>query len=93
MNIQAIGRKMVTTLPVPVKETDSGIIIPDNVKVEYQDVRNWICTVESVGEKVEGISIGDKVLLDPLSSPLPFKHTTGEQYLFLTQDQILGKWN
>lgn len=74
--------------------TRSGLILPPSATKDINDVTNWFGEVIGVGDEVEGISIGDTVVIDP-TVPYPgFKHPiTGKSCMFVTYNQILSSVN
>ncbi len=83
MNLQALGTRVLVKMD-PREEEVAGIFIPD----AYLQ-REVVGTVESVGEYVELVDIGDRVLLRQ-NAGIDIM-IEGEEYSIVIEDQILGR--
>lgn len=74
--------------------TKSGLILPPSATKDIADVTNWFGEVIGVGDEIEGIYLGDIVVIDPTISYPMFEHPTSKKTcMFVSYNQILSTVN
>lgn len=92
-----LGKKLLVELPLEVHGevlTEGGIILPESAIREDETLRNVLDalgTVLAVGDKVIGISVGDKVLCNPTLEYMPITHPDSKRgCVFMMEDNVLS---
>lgn len=83
--IMPLGENVVVTPQEMDAMTKSGIVLPETANKE----RPQIGTVTAVGDKVESLTVGDKVIFKKYG-PTEFE-LNGTEYLILEEEDVLGK--
>jgi co-chaperonin GroES (HSP10) len=85
------GKKLLIQLPEKENVTESGLFIPDTAERDRTDIKNFLGEVLEIGDKVEGICVGDMVFSDPYVEYLGITHPdTKKQCVFANQDNVLS---
>lgn len=90
MEIHAKNNKLLVRQPKQEELiTASGIILPKDREVNAQDIKEWCCTVVSVGPDAGDYKEGDVIVVDPSMPPAIFEHNN-TLHFFINSNQILA---